>query len=341
MEPVDTPVFNHQSPARIGVLLTNLGTPDAPTAKALRPYLKEFLSDRRVVDLPRALWWPILNLIILTLRPRRSAHAYAKVWTEEGSPLLVHTRRQAEKVRERLARDLGDEVVVEFGFRYGQPSISSAIQSLIDQGARRMLVLPLYPQYAAATGGSTFDAVAEDLGKRRWVPELRMVTHYHDRPDYIRALTSSVRDHWEQHGRAERLLMSFHGIPQRYFESGDPYFCECQKTARLLALHLGLDDHEYQVVFQSRFGREPWLQPYTDVVLEELAVQGVKKVQVICPGFSSDCLETLEEIAIQYGDLFRDAGGESLEYIPALNELPEHIDMLQALVMDNLRGWVD
>ena len=341
MQPVDTPVFSHQQQPRIGILVTNLGTPAAPTAAALKPYLKQFLSDRRVVDLPRLLWWPILNLIILNVRPKKSAEAYSEVWSEEGSPLLVHTRRQTDAIRERLQQVFGDQVVVDFGFRYGEPSIARGIESLKQQGARKLLVLPLYPQYSAPTGASTFDAVAEDFQKRRWLPDFRFITHYHDHPGYIEALAASVRRHWEQHGRADRLLMSFHGIPRRYFDSGDPYFCECHKTARLLSEALGLGEGEYQLVFQSRFGREEWLQPYTDETLEALPGEGVKSVQVICPGFAADCLETLEEIALQYKELFLESGGERFEYIPALNEDTAHIDMLADLACDNLRGWLD
>ena len=341
MEPVDTPIFSHQQPARVGVLVTNLGTPAAPTAAALRPYLKQFLSDRRVVDLPRILWWPILNLIILNVRPKKSAAAYAEVWTDEGSPLLVHTRRQTDAIRDALVAALGDQVVVEFGFRYGEPSISQGIASLREQGARKLLVLPLYPQYSGPTGASTFDAVAEDFRGNRWLPDFRFITHYHDHPGYIDALAASVREHWQQNGRADRLLMSFHGVPRRYLDSGDPYHCECHKTARLLAEALELGEAEYQVVFQSRFGREEWLKPYTDEVLEALPGQGVKSVQVICPGFAADCLETLEEIALQYKELFEESGGERFEYIPALNESPAHIATLTRLVMENLSGWID
>ena len=341
MEPVDTPIFSHEQPAKVGVLVTNLGTPAAPTAAALKPYLKQFLSDRRVVDLPRLLWWPILNLIILNVRPRKSAAAYAEIWSDEGSPLFVHTRNQTGALRTRLEAVYGDQVVVEFGFRYGSPSIGDGIESLRQQGARKLLVLPLYPQYSGPTGASTFDAIAEDFRERRWLPDVRFITHYHDHPAYIAALAASVRRHWEQHGRADKLLMSFHGIPRRYFDSGDPYFCECHKTARLLAEALELGEKDYQLVFQSRFGREEWLQPYTDKVLEKLPGQGVRSVQVICPGFSADCLETLEEIALQYKDLFEKSGGERFEYIPALNEDSEHIALLLELVQDNLRGWKD
>ena len=341
MEPVDTPIFSHQQPPRVGVLVTNLGTPAAPTAAALKPYLKQFLSDRRVVDLPRLLWWPILNFIILNVRPKKSAEAYSEVWSDEGSPLFVHTREQTSGIRSQLEAVFGDQVVVEFGFRYGHPSISDGIESLRQQGARKLLVLPLYPQYSAPTGASTFDAVAEDFRQRRWLPDFRMVMHYHDHPGYIAALAESVRHHWAEHGRADKLLMSFHGIPRRYFDSGDPYFCECHKTARLLAEALSLGEDDYQMVFQSRFGREEWLQPYTDETLEALPEAGVKSVQVICPGFSADCLETLEEIALQYKEVFIEAGGERFDYIPALNEDPAHIAMLAELAIDNLQGWLE
>jgi ferrochelatase len=340
MEPVNTTVFNHQQAGKIGVLVTNLGTPSAPTASALRPYLKQFLSDRRVVDLPRLLWWPILHLGILRLRPARSARAYAKVWTDQGSPLLVHTRAQASALAESLAREYGDDLVLEYGFRYGEPSISTGLQSLFDRGARKLLVLPLYPQYAGATVGSTFDALAAELAGRRWVPDLRLVTHYHDHPGYIAALATSIRRHWQDRGRADKLILSYHGIPERYRDNGDPYFCECLKTSRLLAEELGLASGDYITSFQSRFGPEEWVKPYTDVILQELAATGVRSVQVACPGFAADCLETLEEIAIRYGGLFEAAGGERFEYIPALNSEPAHIDFLQQLVQQNLQYWL-
>ena len=336
MEPVNTTVFNHQQPGKIGVLVTNLGTPAAATASALRPYLKQFLSDPRVVELPRVLWWLVLNLIILRLRPRRSARAYAKVWTDQGSPLLVHTRAQAAALAEGLAREYGDELVLEYGFRYGEPSIATALQSLIDRGARKLLVLPLYPQYSGTTGGSTFDALAADLTARRWVPDVRLVTHYHDHPGYIAALAGSIRHHWQERGRADKLIISYHGIPERYRDDGDPYYCQCLKTTRLLAGELGLTEADYSLCFQSRFGYAEWVKPYTDVVLEELAQAGVRSVQVVCPGFAADCLETLEEIAIRYRGLFEAAGGERFEYIPALNSEPAHIDFLQQLVRENL-----
>jgi len=339
MEPVDTEVFNHGQPAGLGILLTNLGTPEAPTASALRPYLKQFLSDRRVVDLPRWLWWPILNLIVLNVRPRKSAAAYARVWTKAGSPLLVHTAAQARALRGALQDPPGDRAIVEFGFRYGRPSIAAAVESLQDRGARKLLVLPLFPQYNGPTTGSTFDALADCLKTRRWVPELRMVTHYHDHPRYIAAVAGSIKAHWGEHGRAERLLLSYHGIPERYRDSGDPYYCQCLKTTRLVAEALGLAEGEYLTAFQSRFGREEWIKPYTDEVLTDWARAGVGSVQAICPGFAADCLETLEEVALQYRDLFLESGGRRFEYIPALNSGAAQTELMTALVRDHLGGW--
>jgi ferrochelatase len=341
VEPVNTEAFDHEQAGKIGVLVTNLGTPTAPTARALRPYLRQFLSDRRVVDLPRILWWPLLNGVILNVRPRRSAEAYAKIWTDEGSPLFVHTRDQARELGRVLESSLGDRVLVDFGFRYGEPSIPSAIDALVERGARQLLVLPLYPQYSGPTVGSTLDAVAAHLTQQRWVPDIRFVTHYHDHPGYIAALAESIQAHWEQHGRADKLLFSYHGIPERYRDSGDPYYCECLKTTRLVAENLGLEEGSYELAFQSRFGPGEWVKPYTDKVLAEWAEGGVGSVQVICPAFSADCLETLEEIDIQYRVLFLNHGGQRFEYIPALNTAPAHIALMAELVERNLQGWLD
>ncbi len=340
MEPVNAPVIDHDQPDKIGILVTNLGTPTAPTAAAVRPYLREFLSDRRVVDMPRLLWLPILELIILRLRPRQSAKAYAQIWGSEGSPLLVHTRNQANALAEVLRARLGERAMVEFAFRYGQPSIASAVQSLLTRGARKLLVLPMYPQYSGSTGGSTFDAVTDCLQEQRWVPEMRMVTHYHDHPRYISALAMSIKAHWNEHGRAKKLLISYHGIPQRFCDNGDPYFDQCLNTSRLVAEELELQEDEYLTAFQSRVGREPWIGPYTDEVLLDWAGQGMRSVQVICPGFSADCLETLEEIAIRYRQLFVQAGGERFDYIPALNSDAGQVELMTALVRDNLQGWM-
>ncbi|GAA0682974.1 ferrochelatase [Marinobacterium maritimum] len=331
--------FKHNQQDLTGVLITNLGTPDEPTPSALRRYLKEFLWDPRVVEVPRPIWWCILNGIILNIRPRRSAAAYREVWTDAGSPLMVHTQAQTEQLRERLQARFGDRVMVEFAMRYGNPSITSVIDRMQQAGVRRLLVLPLYPQYSGATTASTFDAVAEDFRQRRWLPELRMVNHYHDYPDYLAALAASVERHWHSHGRADRLIMSYHGVPKRYLLQGDPYFCECHKTSRLLAERLGLKEGEWMTTFQSRFGREEWLKPYTDETLKGLPEQGVKSVQVICPGFSADCLETIEEIGQENRDYFLEAGGDRYEYIPALNADPVHIDVLEKLILQNLQGW--
>ena len=336
----NTPDFEHNQEGKIGVLISNLGTPTQPTAQGVRPFLREFLSDPRVVELPRLLWWIILHGVILRVRPARSARAYKSIWTEAGSPLLVHTRAQADALRKKLNELVGEQVLVACAFRYGEPSIGHGVQELLDQGARKVLVLPLYPQYSSSTGGSTFDALAQDFTRRRWLPELRFITHYHDNPGYIAALTQSIKAFRELHGAAQKLVFSYHGTPRHYLDNGDPYFCECQKTSRMLAQALGLQEDEYVTTFQSRFGAAEWLQPYTDITLDSLASNGITSVQVVCPGFSSDCLETLEEIAIENRDRYLTAGGERYEYIPALNAEPAHVDMLAKLVMDNLQGWL-
>lgn len=332
--------FQHTQADKVGVLVSNLGTPEAPTAKALRPYLKQFLSDPRVVEVPRLLWWCILNGIILRTRPKRSAEAYASVWTDKGSPLSIITQQQAEKLQQQLT-SLHPAIEVSWAMRYGQPSIAKGIQELLDKGARKILVLPLYPQYSAATVASTFDAVAEDFTKRRWIPELRFIANYHDFSPYIDAVCESIAQHWKTHGKTQKLLFSYHGVPLRYLHNGDPYHCQCLKTTRLIAEKLGLNDDEYMTTFQSRFGREEWLKPYTDETMKSLPAQGVKSVQVICPGFSADCLETIEEIGQENRDYFMAAGGERYEYIPALNEGDLHIAALTQLIERNLQGWLE
>lgn len=331
--------YEHGAAPCVGVLLTNLGTPDAPTPKALRRYLAEFLSDPRVIETPRLLWWPILHGIILNTRPKRAAHAYAKIWTDDGSPLLSITRRQAQALQQTLETRFRGPVRVAIGMRYGSPSIEQGLLQLRGAGARRILVLPLYPQYSAATTGSTFDAVADVLKRWRWVPELRMIAHYHDAPAHIQALADSIRRHWDAHGRSECLFFSFHGLPKSYFLSGDPYYCECQKTARLVAAELQLADNQWRVTFQSRFGPQEWLTPYTDQTLRESARAGLGSVDVVCPGFAADCLETLEEIAQMNREVFLAAGGRRYSYIPALNDSPAHIDMLAGLVARHTQGW--
>ncbi len=339
MKYIGQPDFSHQQAPKIGVLITNLGTPEAPTTSALRKYLAQFLSDPRVVEVPRLLWKCILHGVILRIRPRRSAAAYQTVWTEEGSPLMVYTQQQYEGLSQSLKKKYGEHVVVKFAMRYGQPSIAQSIEAMQQDGVRQLLVLPLYPQYSAATTASTFDALADDFTQRRWLPDLRFISHYHDYPPYIEALAKSVEAHWETHGRADKLLMSYHGVPLRYLKNGDPYHCECYKTSRLLAERLGLSKDAYMTTFQSRFGREEWLKPYTDHTLKAFPEQGVKSVQVVCPGFSADCLETIEEIGEENREYFMAAGGERYEYIPALNASESHIDVLTQLVERHLQGW--
>jgi len=330
----------HGSQDRTGVLLTNLGTPDAPDTQAVRRYLAEFLSDTRVIELSPWLWQPILHGIILRTRPRKSAAAYRRIWTDAGSPLLSISKQQAGRIDAALTRLLPDDAIVTaLGMRYGTPSITSALAFLRAAGVRRLLVFPLYPQYSAATTGSTFDAVADALGNWRWVPELRFINHYHDDSAYVDALAESVRRHQAQHGAPDRLLISFHGLPRHYFLAGDPYFCHCQKTARLLAERLGLHTDQYAVSFQSRFGPREWLQPYTDKLLLQWAKGGIENVQVICPGFSADCLETLEEINMLNREQFLEHGGRQFSYIPALNDSPAHVEALTGIIGRHLSGW--
>jgi ferrochelatase len=321
------------------VLITNLGTPDAPSTAAVRRYLAEFLSDTRVVDLPRWLWLPVLHGVILRLRPRRSAAAYREVWTPEGSPLLVNSRRQAAALEDALTGSWEGDVRVALGMRYGTPSIRAALKELLDRGARRVLVLPLYPQYSASTTGSTYDALLAALSEERRMPDLRIVSSYHDQVGYIDALADSVREARGEQDAGRRLLMSFHGLPRRYCDAGDPYYEQCLETASLVAARLGEPADNWALAFQSRVGREEWLRPYTEDLLREWARSGVRNVDVLCPGFSADCLETLEEIAMRGADLFRASGGESLRYIPALNDRPDHIRVLADIVAANTRGW--
>lgn len=325
----------------VGVLVSNLGTPEAPTAAALRPYLREFLSDRRVVDVPRPIWWLVLNGFILPFRPGKVAHGYRSIWTENGSPLLAIGREQAHALQARLALEFGRSVRVALGMRYGQPSIARALRALMDEGCRRILHLPLYPQYAGATVATNHDALFAAAAAGRWMPEIRTVTSYDDEPAYIEALARSVTELWNRDGRPAKLLMSFHGIPQRYADEGDPYPCYCEGTALRLAAALGLHEDEWALTYQSRFGREPWLQPYTDETLQKWGFAGVESVDVICPGFSADCLETLEEIDMQNREIFEKAGGGRFRYIPCLNAREDHIDALAAVVRRNLRGWVE
>ena len=326
------------SVTNIAVLLVNLGTPDAPTPAAVRRYLAEFLSDPRVIETPRWLWWPILHGVILRIRPARSAHAYSSIWTAQGSPLLVHSRALTEKLRAVFA---GESVRVELAMRYGNPSVRQTIARLHASGMRRLLVLPLYPQYSAASTGSVFDATTSALQALRWPPELRFVNDYHDNAGYIDALAASVRAHWRERGRAQKLLLSFHGLPQRCIEAGDPYLDQCRATMALLRAKLGMIEDECALAFQSRVGREVWIKPYTEELLDRWPGEGIRRIQVLCPGFAVDCLETLEEIAIRDRVRFIAAGGESLDYIPALNAEEAHVELLAALIRRHLQGWTE
>lgn len=332
------PSHTHGAIAQTAVVLVNLGTPDAPTPRAVRRYLKEFLSDPRVVEIPRALWWLILHALILPFRSGKSAEKYASIWQDEGSPLKLHTERQATALRMRLLAR-GHRVHVVCAMRYGKPSLVAVLDDLKGQGCERILILPAYPQYSGTTTASIFDAVFRHFSTVRNVPELRFVKHYHDHDGYIQALKQSVLAHWDANGRPEKLVMSFHGVPRRTLLLGDPYHCECRKTARLLAEALGLTEADYVVAFQSRFGKAEWLQPYTAPTLQELARQGVQRVDVMCPGFTSDCLETLEEIAMEAKAGFLHAGGKEFRFIACLNDTCAWIEGMTEIAEQHMVGW--
>jgi ferrochelatase len=333
-----TPDLTHGTPPRLGVLLVNLGTPEAPTPRAVRRYLAEFLSDPRVVEAPRLLWWLALHGVILRVRPRRSARAYARIWTAQGSPLLVHSQALAQALQRRLAERFEDRVVVGLAMRYGRPSIDTALEQLREHNVRRLLVLPLYPQFSATTTGSTFARVAAELARWRWTPMLRFVNEYHDEDAYLAAVADSIAAHWRAHGR-KHLLLSFHGIPKRYVLAGDPYERQCQATARFIAARLGLSEAEWSVGFQSRFGREPWLEPYTGALLEQYARSGPRELTIVCPGFAVDCLETLEEIGERGRAAFLAAGGTAFEQVPCLNSGEPHVRLLEGLLERHAQGW--
>lgn len=336
------PPFRHGTPGRTAVLLVNLGTPDAPEPGPVRRYLAEFLADPRVVEIPRAVWLPILHGIILRVRPAKSAAKYASVWMKEGSPLMVHSRNQAQLLRGWLG-ERGLDVEVALAMRYGEPSIPGVMRALRDKGVERILVLPLYPQYSATTTATAIDKVGEVLARQRNQPEVRFVKHFHDHPGYIAALKATVLAHWKKNGRAQdvggKLVMSFHGVPRRTLTLGDPYHCECLKTGRLLGEALGLAPDEYVVTFQSRFGKAEWLQPYTAPTLAELGRAGMKRVDILCPGFPADCLETLEEIAMEGKEEFQHAGGGEYHYIACVNDSAPFIDALADLAQQHLAGW--
>jgi ferrochelatase len=332
------PEFAHGEPARTAVLLCNLGTPDEPTAPAVRRYLAQFLKDPRVVEIPRALWLPILYGAILPFRPARSAAKYASIWTPAGSPLKVWTEKQALMLKGWLG-ERGHRVTVEYAMRYGNPSIESRLRALKAQGVTRVLVVPAYPQYSGTTTASLIDAVSAWAQRTRNVPELRFINRYHDDKGYIHALAGRIQRYWREHGKPDQLVMSFHGVPQRTLALGDPYHCECHKTARLLAGELGLPPGGYTVCFQSRFGKAKWLEPYTEPTLRALAKGGTARVDVVCPGFTSDCLETLEEIAMEGRDAFLGSGGKAFHYIPCLNDDAVWVGALASLAERHLAGW--
>ena len=327
-------------PRRVGVLLVNLGSPSAKDVASVRRYLRQFLSDPRVIEIPRPIWWLILNLAVLPFRPKKTAHAYSQIWdtTRNESPLIVTTRLQAEKLGQRLA---GDDIIVDFAMRYGAPAIEARLAALHDAGCDRILIAPLYPQYAASTTATANDAAFDALKAMRWEPAVRTLPPYHDDPAYIAALATSLTGALARLSfQPDVVLASFHGLPREYLDKGDPYHCQCQKTARLLREHLGWPKEKLRIVFQSRFGAAEWLQPYTDITLGKLPGEGVKRVAVIMPGFSADCLETLEEIAIRGAETFREAGGSDFAAIPCLNDSAEGMELIERLVRRELSGWL-
>ncbi|WP_416356467.1 ferrochelatase [Aureimonas phyllosphaerae] len=329
-------------PKKVGVLLVNLGTPDGTDYKPMRRYLKEFLSDKRVIEWPRAAWFPILYGIVLNTRPKKSGHAYEQIWNKERneSPLRTFTRSQGEKLAQRMSGERN--VVVDWGMRYGNPSIATRVEALRAEGCERILCFPLYPQYSASTTATVNDKFFEHLMAQRWMPAVRTVPAYHDEPVYIEALARSIETHLASLPfEPERVIASYHGIPQSYFRKGDPYHCHCQKTSRLVEERLGWEKGRFMTTFQSRFGPEEWLQPYTDKTVEALAKQGIKRIAVLNPGFVSDCLETLEEIAGEAGEIFREHGGEHFSHIPCLNDSEDGMDVIEHMVRRELRGWVD
>ncbi|MGE5757629.1 MAG: ferrochelatase [Sideroxydans sp.] len=334
------PTYAHGTPQKTGILLVNLGTPDAPTPNAVRAYLKEFLSDPRVVEIPRAIWWLILNGIILNTRPKKSAAKYASIWLKEGSPLRVYTEKQTALLQGYLGQRTKAPFVVDYAMRYGNPSIPGVLRKLKEQNCQRILIVPMYPQYAASTTATVNDIVFSALQQMRNTPALRTIRNFHDHPGYIKALANNINDYWMKNGRPEKLLMSFHGLPEYTLHKGDPYHCECHKSGRLLAQELGLKADQYAISFQSRFGRAAWLQPYTSATLREWGTQKTRRVDVVCPGFVADCLETLEEIAQEGKEEFQHAGGGEYHYIPCLNDRNDWMHALTDLVMDNLQGWL-
>lgn len=333
--------FSHKYEPKVGVIVANLGTPDAPTKEALKIYLREFLNDPRIIEVPRLLWKIILEGIILRTRPKRVAKLYASIWREGGSPLLIYTKGIVDKLRELFSKDMGTPVEVVVGMRYGNPSMRNAIMELKDKGCSKIIFLPLFAQYSSTTVGSAFDGLVDEMKKLRWVPDLRTIHTFHDYDGYTDSLASNVKKHWEKNGRGEKLLLSFHGVPLRYILAGDPYHCHCHKTGRLLAEKLGLDKSEYIVAFQSQFGKEEWVKPATDKTIKGLAEAGLKKLDVICPGFICDCLETIEEIDVENREIFLHNGGEVYNYIPCVNDGDQFVEALRKLILREGQGWIE
>ena len=346
MAHVAEPPFAHDRAPRVGVLLVNLGTPDEPTPSAVRRYLAQFLTDPRVIEIPPWLWKPILYGVILLVRPAKSAKKYSAIWTKDGSPLLVHSMKQKSLLQGYLGQRLksagvpADLCAVELGMRYGNPSVGVALDRLRAANCEKILVVPMYPQYAASTTATAFDAVAAHLEQVRRIPGLRFIETFHSDSGYIKALAQNVNDFWQKEGRPDRLILSFHGLPRKTLDRGDPYHCYCHMTARLLAQELGLTNTQWSLTFQSRFGKAPWLKPYTSETLRELGRDGLQRVDVFCPGFVADCLETLEEIGIEARATFLESGGKDFRVIPCLNEHPKWISALADLVFRNLDGWL-
>ena len=330
--------YKHGTKTHIGVLLTNLGTPDAPNSKALKVYLQQFLSDPRVIEIPKFFWQIILRGIILQIRPQRSAKSYHSIWTKDGSPLLNISKRQIHLLKDNFQSSYSNTVFA-LGMRYGNPSIESALKELQKKNVRRLIVFPLYPQYCAATTASTFDAVTNFLQKWRWIPELRFINQYFEEEKYIETLVSSIEDFWKKNGKPQKIIFSYHGIPKRYLINGDPYHCFCLKTTRLVKEKMRLSDDKVITTFQSRFGREEWLKPYTSEILKELPSKGIKDIHIISPGFSADCLETLEELEEENREYFIESGGKQYKYIPCLNDNNEHLDFIAHLITKNTQGW--
>jgi len=331
--------FQHDQAEKIGVLLVNLGSPDAPDAGSIRRFLREFLSDQRVIEMPKFVWQLILNFFVLPFRPKKLVPLYQSIWTEDGSPLVAIAEKQKKQLTELFSREGHTDITFALAMCYGKPDLALALRQLVQENVHKVLVLPTYPQYSGSTTAAIFDVISSELQHWRWIPELRFINSYHDQPQHIQALADSVRSYWQSHKKADKLLMSFHGLPKVYLEKGDPYFCQCHKTARLLAENLQLKDHEWLITFQSRFGKQEWLKPYTSETLTELAQQGIDSVDVICPGFAIDCLETLEEIMVENRDVFLQAGGQHYHYIPALNDSQDNITAMSALIKQHIQGW--